>query len=290
MKGLYDFFKDASTIPNSHTNEVAKTDYFSTSKGIITYCGYINGTKISDILIKLYEKDTGYYIMSQTEMGEILNVGGKNGIYYYISQLLKKDDDFDKGNLKTFIRCNILGETPQRFGLDGKRSKYIKDYKGNEIEGLLTVFDYCSEKIIGANASGNALFIGNETNGTDNVFVLTELPTLLNNSKVTMIDGIDTSLFLSERSSGNEEDLVEIFNCLIGVCNKAFSGITGSKEDKANIENLSNKLDEVSKLKEFSEYGLDEKKILGSNGILDSDEAVDLYFTKREGSKLCLAA
>ncbi|MDE5946006.1 MAG: hypothetical protein K2G63_01670, partial [Oscillospiraceae bacterium] len=201
-----------------------------------------------------------------------------------INVLLDKDTNFsdDKGwsRLKRtkFILKHIMGDRKR----GGTSCALFPDGSSTN---LLSVFDYCSAKIVGANASENALFIGNETSGTDNVFVLTELPTLLNSSRVTMIDGIETSFLLTNRSSESETDLVEIFNCLIGVCNKAFSGITGST-DEVNIENLSNKLNQVSELNQASDYDIGESTVLGSNNKLDTDEAVDLYFTKRDFSKM----
>jgi len=121
------------------------------------------------------------------------------------------------------------------------------------------------------------------------VWASVELPTLFELDDVKMIDGID-KIFLSMDNA---------IECIEAVSKEVFEKEleTISKEQKEETEDKEvdyspfiKKLDEVSKLKEFSEYGLDEKKILGSNGILDSDEAVDLYFTKRDGSKLCLAA
>ena len=221
IKGLQAEIDKLSTVPNSHPG-IVNSEHHSTSEKIVTYCGEIGGTDIFRFLKKVYEKEKGYYIMSYTEMGELLNLSLKDGLYYAISELLKKDSNFSNRALKKeFIQYNILGGTHN----DGNRSKYVKDINGSPIEGLLTIFDYCSAKIVGANASENALFIGNETSGTDNVFVLTELPTLLNSSRVMMIDGIETSFLLTNRSSESETDLVEIFNCLIKVCNEAFSGM-----------------------------------------------------------------
>jgi len=254
--------------------------YIDEKRKIVTYCGGTEQKPFWKILrsafISKKNNNTDYFYMSLVPMGEILN---SNGFILALSLLIQCDDEILENSINTdeFIK-NILGQEPQ----NGNRSKYAKDINGKPIEGLLTIFDYCSEKIVGANASGNTLFVGNKKNGDDNVFVLTELPTLLNNSDVKMIDGIDTSLLLKKRFSNNNENLKEIFECLVSVSDIAFVNING--------KNAVRLLDEVSELKEFSKYGLDEKKILGSDDILDSDEAVDLYFTKREGSKLCLAA
>lgn len=216
LRALYEKIDELSINKGTHIDKKNKGDN-PNAKKIVTYCGGMH-----KVLLEVYKQpNSEFYIMSHTEMGDLLNT---SIIYSAISKRLKKDEKYTgkTKDTRNFIMCNILGDDPQRYNLYSERSKYIKDYNGNEIEGLLTVFDYCSEKIVGANASENALFIGNETSGTDNVFVLTELPTLLNSSKVTMIDGIETSLFLSNRSFDSEADLVEIFNSLIEICNNAF--------------------------------------------------------------------
>ena len=253
--GLQNKISELSTMPNSHHGIYEPVYYNDT---IVTYCGKIEGKYYYNILKSVYNNQLGYYIMSHTEMGELLNLKESGGLLGALMERIKNDSVLktcDATTKKDFIR-RITGEKIST----GERSNFIVAFDGTETE-LLTIFDFCSQRIIGDNAVGNALFIGSKED-ENNVFALTELPTLLSSSKVNMIDGIETEYLNLITTDG-------AYTFLTDLSSEFFKS--------SDYKEIAKKLDELQQFKTATALNIN----INTNQV-NSNSLFDLFYSKRD--------